>query len=176
MRLYFILIIYALLSSCVSTKKYRLLQSSFTQSQIELQASKNQFIECSLNSKELERNIILANHENSLKNLTIESVKNECKLKDDRIKDLDQQLSFVKTSNEDLIKRIDGLSNSNNVNIEIMKKLLEDQEVEQLKVLNLSLALQKQDSLNIHLVKKSKRKISDDKLKRTLEKLGFVFF
>ena len=54
--------------------------------------------------------------------------------------------------------------------------MLEELEVKNLKVLNLSLALQKQDSLNIHLVKRTKQNISDKKLKKSLEKLGFVFY
>ncbi|MBK9736965.1 MAG: hypothetical protein IPO92_19250 [Saprospiraceae bacterium] len=89
---------------------------------------------------------------------------------------MEDNLIFVKTTNADLSKRMDDLSLSNKVNVDIMKKLLEEAEIQHLKVLNLSLALQKQDSLNIHLVKRSKKNISEQKVKKSLEKLGFVFY
>ena len=106
----------------------------------------------------------------------VASMKKEDLQKDLTIKSMEDNLSFVKTTNADLSKRMDDLSLSNKVNVEIMKKLLEEAETQHLKVLNLSLALQKQDSLNIHLVKRSKKNISDQKLKKSLEKLGFVFY
>ncbi len=87
----------------------------------------------------------------------------------------DSKAGRVKALDE-LSKRITDLHNSNSVNAEIIKKMLEELEVKNLKVLNLSLALQKQDSLNIHLVKRTRKNISDKKLKKSLEKLGFVFY
>ena len=103
-------------------------------------------------------------------------MKKEHSFKDEKIRDIENNLIFVKTSNVDLSKRMDELSTSNKLNVDFMKKLLEEAEVQHLKVLNLSLALQKQDSLNIHLVKRTKKNISDKKLKKSLEKLGFVFY
>ncbi len=176
MRLYFCMVFIVILPSCVPTKKYRKLESDFNIVKSELQLSKNQTAECGIRTRELEQKVMTIMHDNKIKDISIESCKNENRHKDTRLKDMEEHLNFAKSSSEELTKRIEGLSASNKVNVDIMKKLLEEQEVQQLKVLNLSLALQKQDSLNIHLVKKSKRNISDEKLKRTLEKLGFVFF
>jgi hypothetical protein len=176
MKPFFIFAVSTMFFSCVSTKKYRMLESSLNNSQIELQFSKDQAMDCSINNKNLERKIVSLENDNTIIDIKLTSKITENKEKDERLKALDSHLSSVKSSNDELLKRIEGLSSSNIVNVGIMKKLLEDQEIQQLKVLNLSLALQKQDSLNIHLVKKSKTIISDDKLKKTLEKLGFVFF
>jgi chemotaxis protein MotB len=183
MKYLFFLTIFFSISSCVSTKKYKRLESSYNQSLIDLQHSQSKIVECEIktqdcmqNIQNLESKLTSVNNECRIKDIHLETAKNENKLKDERVKDLEKHIDFIKSSNQELTNRVDGLSASNKVNVDIMKKLLEEQEIQQLKVLNLSLALQKQDSLNIHLVKKSKRNISDDKLKRTLEKLGFVFF
>lgn len=176
MRYIFVLTIALFFASCVSSKKYRNLESEHNKTMMDVQDLKKKNAECGLLNQVLEQKVANVLYENQLKDLSIESCKKENIHKEARLKDMEAHLGFVKSSNEELTKRIDGLSASNKVNVDIMKKLLEEQEVQQLKVLNLSLALQKQDSLNIHLVKKSKRNISDDKLKRTLEKLGFVFF
>jgi hypothetical protein len=57
----------------------------------------------------------------------------------------------------------------------ITKNLLSELEIQQLKVMNLTLAVNRQDSSNIHLIKKAKKEMSDKKYKKALEKLGFVF-
>ncbi|MBK6362681.1 MAG: hypothetical protein IPG18_14065 [Saprospiraceae bacterium] len=149
---------------------------SYHQVQNDLEQSNGQVAEYTKNNLNLEQKLLTANQENKLKELKMENMQKEDLLKEATIKSLEDHLTFVKTTNNDLSKRMDDLSLSNKVNVDIMKKLLEEAEIQHLKVLNLSLALQKQDSLNIHLVKRSKKNISDQKLKKSLEKLGFVFF
>lgn len=176
MRPLFYILILALTSSCVSSKKYKHLESGYIKVQDELKKTNALVDECSKNNLMLEQKIISANYESQLKDQKIETMKKEHSFKDEKIRDIENNLIFVKTSNVDLSKRMDELSTSNKLNVDIMKKLLEEAEVQHLKVLNLSLALQKQDSLNIHLVKRTKKNISDKKLKKSLEKLGFVFY
>ena len=176
MRLLIYLLILAAIPSCVSSKKDRVLETSFGQLQNELQNSNNLVAECSKNNLMLEQKLLSADHQNQMKDQKMEFFKKEHFFKDDKIRDIENNLTFVKTSNDELTKRIDDLSTTNKLNVDIMKKLLEDAEVQHLKVLNLSLALQKQDSLNIHLVKRTKKNISDQKIKKSLEKLGFVFY
>ncbi|MBK7524213.1 MAG: hypothetical protein IPN49_17490 [Saprospiraceae bacterium] len=149
---------------------------SYHQVQNDLEQSNGQVAEYTKNNLNLEQKLLTANQENKLKELKMENMQKEDLLKEATIKSLEDHLTFVKTTNNDLSKRMDDLSLSNKVNVDIMKKLLEEAEIQHLKVLNLSLAIQKQDSLNIHLVKRSKKNISDQKLKKSLEKLGFVFF
>jgi chemotaxis protein MotB len=176
MRAFFFLWAVIILSSCVSSKKYKQLELSYHQVQNDLEQSNGQVAEYTKNNLNLEQKLLTANQENKLKELKMENMQKEDLLKEATIKSLEDHLTFVKTTNNDLSKRMDDLSLSNKVNVDIMKKLLEEAEIQHLKVLNLSLALQKQDSLNIHLVKRSKKNISDQKLKKSLEKLGFVFF
>ena len=152
------------------------MELSYHQVQNDLEQSNGQVAEYTKNNLNLEQKLLTANQENKLKELKMENMQKEDLLKEATIKSLEDHLTFVKTTNNDLSKRMDDLSLSNKVNVDIMKKLLEEAEIQHLKVLNLSLALQKQDSLNIHLVKRSKKNISDQKLKKSLEKLGFVFF
>jgi chemotaxis protein MotB len=176
MRAFFFLLVITVVSSCVSSKKYKQLELSYHQMQNDLQQSNGRVVECTKNNLALEQKLLTAHNENQLKDQKMESMKKEDLLKDVTIKSMEDNLSFVKNTNAELSKRMDDLSLSNKVNVDIMKKLLEEAEMQHLKVLNLSLALQKQDSLNIHLVKRSKKNISEQKVKKSLEKLGFVFY
>ncbi|HLO55983.1 MAG TPA: hypothetical protein VK169_16945 [Saprospiraceae bacterium] len=170
------LVLLFILPSCVSSKKYKQLEETNIQIQIELQRANNLVDECSKTNLNLEQKLLNANFEAQLKDEKLEASRKEHLYKDKVIQGLEDDLIFVKSSNTELSKRTDELSASNKMNVDIMKKLLEDSELQHLKVLNLSLALQKQDSLNIHLVKRTKKNISDEKLKKSLEKLGFVFY
>lgn len=170
------LVLLFILPSCVSSKKYKQLEETNIQIQNELQRANNLVDECSKTNLNLEQKLLNANFESQLKDEKLEASRKEHLNKDKVIQGLEDDLIFVKSSNAELSKRTDELSASNKINVDIMKKLLEDSELQHLKVLNLSLALQKQDSLNIHLVKRTKKNISDEKLKKSLEKLGFVFY
>jgi hypothetical protein len=88
---------------------------------------------------------------------------------------LNVELKRIQDEKDLITKSNEALIQSNTTYVGITKNLLSDLEVQYLKVLNLSIALERQDSLNIHLVKKVKREMSDKKYKRALEKLGFVF-
>lgn len=176
MKSYLFILMVISIPSCVSSKKYKLLEMSVSQTKIDLELSNNLVSEYAKNNLETEQKLLSAQHEIQMKDQKAESVKKEQFLKDQTIQNLESNLDFVKSTNIEISKRMDDLSAAAKVNVDIMKKLLEDSEVQQLKVLNLSLALQKQDSLNIHLVKRTKKNISDQKLKKSLEKLGFVFY
>lgn len=176
MKPIFYLILLIVIPSCVSSKKYKQLESTYIQTQDKLQSTNYLVDEYLKTNFNLEQKLQTANFETQLRDQKIDILKKEHLHKDEKIKDIEDNLIFVKSSNAELTKRVDELSTSNKINVDIMKKLLEDAELQHLKVLNLSLALQKQDSLNIHLVKRTKKNISDQKLKKSLEKLGFVFY
>jgi chemotaxis protein MotB len=164
-------------TSCVSTKKYRSLESTLTDVRHDLQNSKLQLDECRQNNVLLDKNLASAQHDAKLKDQKIESLQKEHIYKDEKINSLETNLVETKNNNEQLSKRVDEMYVAGKVNVDIMKKMMEESENQNLKILNLSLALQKQDSLNIHLVKRAKKKkVSDEKIKKSLEKLGFVFY
>lgn len=102
-------------------------------------------------------------------------LKSDVRFKSDRMDELNVELKRVQDEKDLITKSNEALIQSNTTYVGITKNLLSDLEVQYLKVLNLSIALERQDSLNIHLVKKVKREMSDKKYKRALEKLGFVF-
>ncbi len=102
-------------------------------------------------------------------------LKSDVRFKSDRMDELNVELKRVQDEKDIITKSNEALIQSNTTYVGITKNLLSDLEVQYLKVLNLSIALERQDSLNIHLVKKVKREMSDKKYKRALEKLGFVF-
>lgn len=102
-------------------------------------------------------------------------LKSDVRFKSDRIDELNVELKRIQDEKDLITKSNEALIQSNTTYVGITKNLLSDLEVQYLKVLNLSIALERQDSLNIHLVKKVKREMSDKKYKRALEKLGFVF-
>jgi hypothetical protein len=102
-------------------------------------------------------------------------LKSDVRFKSDRIDELNVELKRIQDEKDIITKSNEALIQSNTTYVGITKNLLSDLEVQYLKVLNLSIALERQDSLNIHLVKKVKREMSDKKYKRALEKLGFVF-
>ena len=95
--------------------------------------------------------------------------------KSTHIADLQTEMERVKQENVSCLERNEELTHTQSVYAGITRNLISDLEVQQLKVINLTLALERMDSLNIHLVKKSKKELSDKKYKKALEKLGFVF-
>ncbi|MBK7222454.1 MAG: hypothetical protein IPH94_14315 [Saprospiraceae bacterium] len=162
--------------SCVSSKRLKSVESKYSMLEQKLEMANQTIDSCKVQNAALRVSLESSKAETQVANQKINSLQNELVMKDELIKASENNTTFVKEANEDLNKRITDLHTSNAVNADIIKKMLEELEVKNLKVLNLSLALQKQDSLNIHLVKRTKQNISDKKLKKSLEKLGFVFY
>lgn len=164
------------LVSCVSSKRHKAIEEKYNLLEKKLEIAYEKIDSCEMINAELKVNLEKSKAETQLAAEKSLALQNEVRLREEQLKVASESAAFVKASNEELSKRVTDLHNSNNVNAEIIKKMLEELEVKNLKVLNLSLALQKQDSLNIHLVKRTKKNISDKKLKKSLEKLGFVFY
>ncbi len=164
------------LVSCVSSKRHKAVEQKYSLLEKKLEMAYEKIDSCEMINAELKVNLEKSKAEIQLAAEKSMALQNEVRLREEQLKTAEENTSFVKASNDELSKRITDLHNSNSVNAEIIKKMLEELEVKNLKVLNLSLALQKQDSLNIHLVKRTRKNISDKKLKKSLEKLGFVFY
>lgn len=163
------------LVSCVSTKKYKMMTQKF-QTSYEQNVTQSATISDLLNSLDSlkKANEILQNTVRHQEEINV-LLKSDLKFKSDRIDDLNVELKRIQDEKDVITKSNEALIQSNTTYVGITKNLLSDLEVQHLKVLNLSIALERQDSLNIHLVKKVKREMSDKKYKRALEKLGFVF-
>jgi hypothetical protein len=163
------------LVSCVSTKKYKMMTQKF-QTSYEQNVTQSATISDLLNSLDSlkKANEILQNTVRHQEEINV-LLKSDLKFKSDRIDGLNIELKRIQDEKDVITKSNEALIQSNTTYVGITKNLLSDLEVQHLKVLNLSIALERQDSLNIHLVKKVKREMSDKKYKRALEKLGFVF-
>ncbi len=174
-RKFIMLIFVVQLVSCVSTKKYQRMTLLY-------QTCNEQNLQQSAYITDLQNSIDSLEYSNEMLTKTLrhqeeinDLLKSETKLKEDRLFELTAELKSVQQEKEIIAKSNETLIQSNSTYVGITKTLLSDLELQHLKVLNLSIALERQDSLNIHLVKKVKREMSDKKYKRALEKLGFVF-
>lgn len=176
MKPFILLTVCILLSqACVSSKKYRELQQiSLTKDSLlgerdaMITAGQNQLAALEKSVADLEKEI-------SFHKEKIAWMREEAKEKSERISDLKSQVDMLYTENEAFTRKNDELIHSNSVYAGITRNLLVELEVQHLKVMNLTLALNRKDSLNVHLVKKAKQEMSDKKYKKALEKLGFVF-
>jgi chromosome segregation ATPase len=124
-------------TSCVSTKKYRSLESTLTDVRHDLQNSKLQLDECRQNNVLLDKNLASAQHDAKLKDQKIESLQKEHIYKDEKINSLETNLVETKNNNEQLSKRVDEMYVAGKVNVDIMKKMMEESENQNLKILNL---------------------------------------
>lgn len=150
------------MASCVSSKKHNQLTMTYHEMENRLSKTENSLAEEKEKTKDL--------------SYKIESLEKDNDNKKDKIKDLDRELKFVRETNEVLNKTIEDISGTTKVNAEIMGKTLEELANKNSAILDLTASLNKKDSLNVVLVKRVKKKLSDRKLKRSLEKLGFVTY
>ena len=162
MKPYFLMLLVISFVSCVSSKKHKQLFMSMESLQKEYNNTHDALANCNEDKEELK-------HKIDKLDLEKDQLKN-------RIESLEKGFQFAKENNDNLTERISDLSGSTKVNADIMKRTLQELETQNQRVLNLSLSLMKKDSLNTVLVKKAKNKLSEKKLKKSLEKLGFVFY
>jgi chemotaxis protein MotB len=176
MRFCILFILIVFISSCVSSKKYTELENQLSHLQenillAQTNLAKSQAYTNTLNVQKDSLYGVL-NYQIS----QINEFQNANNMKTYKLLALESDVSKLSLENKNLNQRIDNLTLTSKVNAEIMKKTIEELNTQQLKVLNLSLALQKYDTLQISAVKNPTRKLSDEKLKKSLEKVGFVFY
>ncbi len=106
----------------------------------------------------------------------INDLQNSNNMKTYKLITLESDYDKLSMENKNLNLRIDNLTHTTKVNSEIMKKTIEELNTHQLKVLNLSLSLQKYNTIPISAVKNPTKNLSDEKLKKSLDKVGFVFY
>ena len=149
-------------ASCVSNKKHK--QLTMTYHEIENKLSK------------VEKDLVEEKEKTDELKLEIKKLEVTVDHKNDKIKDLERELKFALETNEVYNNTIVDISGTTKVNAEIMGKTLQELTEKNAAILELTSSMNKKDSLNIVLVKKVKKKLSDRKLKRSLEKLGFVTY
>lgn len=128
-----VLVFFALLTSCVSQKKY-----SDLENQAELYKSDLKL--CQNNQMILETN--LANEKN-------------------KVDKLENQLDYFKSTNTNLLERLSDLSVVSKTGAESIKKSLEALNEQNKYIKNLTTSMQRKDSLNLVLVMNLKRSLAD---------------
>jgi hypothetical protein len=171
----FFLLLICISVSCVSSKKYKTLQAIHLNTSIELEEAKSRISFLDGHFSLAIDTINMLNLQANLKEEKILSLKNEVLLKEENINNIKQFLEKEKEWNEYLISKNEDLLKTNKSYGELTKNLVENLENQNLRVLNLALALEKSDTSKVAQVRKSKRELTDQKYKKALEKLGFVF-
>ena len=154
-------------TSCVSSKKYKSLYSDHE----------------SLNSELRVAHANLANVSNKLYDLEKEKIKLSSKLeasqvqvlyKEDNIRILNDNEQNLKKTNRELKSWVDNFTSNNAVLVENNKKAISELERQNQRVEDLNKSIAKKSAVNVLIVKKAKRNITDKKLLRSLEKLGII--
>lgn len=134
------IILLALLTSCVSQKKYTDLQNSATLCEDKLKNTSNQLRSTSNQLLVLENN--LANEKN-------------------KSKALEKQGDYFKSTNTNLLDRLSDLSVVSKFGAESIKKSLEALNEQNTYIKNLTSSMQRKDSVNLALVMNLKRSLDD---------------
>src|SRR5690606_1684367 len=143
-------------SSCVSSRKHNTLKADYSKQEAIVALQKQQYDSLKVSHQKLiQANMILEKEwgfaKEKIQMLTKESNKNS-----DYILELKQEMEILKTEKSAVDFKNEELIKTQGVFAGITKNLLSELEMNHLKVMNLTLALERTDSLNIHLVKKTK--------------------
>lgn len=176
MKTIFLAFIVLLHISCVSTKKYALMEERCNNLQNQLETK--QYL-LSVSKDDLISSMSKVDSLTSLlyqQSLRISKMESNYQFQSEKLERCKADYLVMEQENQKLVLQSETMVQISKINADIMKKTMEDLNTQQLKVLNLSLALQRYDSLQISAVKKPKKQLSEEKLKRSLEKVGFVFY
>jgi chemotaxis protein MotB len=136
----------ALLSSCVSKKKFLAMQSEKESLENALNMSKKSLTDC-----EDAKTKLMSDLDGKSKDLNTANGK---------IKTLEDQIDFVKKSNTNLLQRLQDLSIVSQSGAESIKKSLDAMNEKDKYIKDLTTSMQKKDSLNLSLVMNLKRSLS----------------
>ncbi|HRI32630.1 MAG: hypothetical protein IPO85_16375 [Saprospiraceae bacterium] len=92
-----------------------------------------------------------------------------------KIKDLEAHIKFAESNNTNLTTRIGELSGSTKTNAEVLQRALAEIYDKDEQITELSNILKKKDSVNVILVKKVSKSITNKRFRKSLEKIGLVF-
>ena len=174
-KLFYILGLVLLCSSCVSKKRYTAMENRLLEKERENKSVQSNYTAIVIQHGIIKDSLLMIKYENTLESQKNEVLNKELLKKDQIESELRSGLVDKEKTIVDLNRKNDLLIDTNKRYSEITKSLIENLESQNLRVLNLSLALQKQDSVNVNRVKKTNSELSEQKYKKALEKLGFVF-
>lgn len=135
------------LGSCASKKKMTAAVNKANEIQIQLDKARADLNDCDSRTASLNNDIKLKNDE-----LTAKS---------NKVKELEDQLDFLKKNNNSLLDRMSDLSVISKEGSESIKKSLEMMNVQGGQIRDLNASIQRKDSLNMALVLNLKRSLAD---------------
>ena len=135
------------LGSCASKKKMTAAVNKANEIQIQLDKARADLNDCDSRTASLNNDIKLKNDELTTKN--------------NKLKELEDQVEFLKKNNNSLLDRMSDLSVISKEGSESIKKSLEMMNVQGGQIRDLNASIQRKDSLNMALVLNLKRSLAD---------------
>lgn len=138
-------------TSCVSKKKFTAMEAQ----QLQLrQALENQLADCNNERENCRRDA-------AMKDVEIAGLKTQLGAQDGQIRNMDEQIAFLKQTNTNLLDRMADLSVVSKSGAESIRKSLEAINEQSKYIKDLSGQIQRKDSLNLALVMSLKRSLAD---------------
>jgi chemotaxis protein MotB len=161
LKLFSLLFILALLSSCVSKKKFLEMQDGRDAAQKQYETLKMQFDECQSQAVRFQTNVENLRNQLGLKEQELAVSKNETENERNRIRALQEQINYLQQSNSNLLDRLSDLSVVSKTGAENIKKSLETLSKQGDYIKQLNTSMQRKDSVNLILVMNLKRSLED---------------
>jgi chemotaxis protein MotB len=149
--LWMLLLLSLATTSCVSKKKYLALESQ--QNQLRAMLEK-QLADCNTERDQLRK-------DNGMKDVEITGLKTQLGAQDGQIRNMEEQIAFLKQTNTNLLDRMADLSVVSKSGAESIRKSLEAINEQSKYIKDLTGQIQRKDSLNLALVMTLKRSLSD---------------
>ncbi len=137
----------AMLTSCVSKKKYNELEASLQERQFAL-------VEC------MDRNAGLSDSNEQLKR-DLEARNSELSSARNQLRSMEEQMELLKATNTNLLDRLADLSVVSKAGAESIKRSLEQLDRQSRQLSDLTTAVQRRDSINLQLVMNLKRSLDN---------------
>lgn len=153
-KIAFFLIGITLLTSCVGKKKYVEMLGKYDTAMQDYERTKGERENCEKTKADLIKEI-------GRKESDLKAKDNELAAERSRIKTLEDQITYLKSNNNNLLDRLSDLSVVNKSGAESIKKSLEQLNDQNKYIQNLNSSMQRKDSLNLALVMNIKRSLSD---------------
>lgn len=141
----------AVMSGCVSSKKYKSLQAKLDETELELKQKLLMLDKCQKEKAQLEEEL----------GSKVQQLTQERNHLQDEVSDLQRELDFVKRTNETLMDHISELSHLNKAESENLRRTLEEISEQRKYIKTLTEGIRKRDSLNLVLVQNLKRSLGN---------------
>ncbi|MEO6191111.1 MAG: OmpA family protein [Saprospiraceae bacterium] len=148
---FYLITITIALTSCVSSKKYKMSQAENESLRTSVNKCKDDLSSC-LNSKDE----LVTQYKSK-----ISEIENGVSNRNEKIKTLEDQVDFLKRNNNNLLDRLSDLSIVSKAGAESIKKSLEVMNEKDNYIKDLTKAVNKKDSLNLALVLNLKKSLGD---------------